>query len=150
MGDDWVVAVTRCKLLEGFLGVLGEAKLKAGRSLGMVDMMLGNLQQKDVETINPKLIRTLDIQIVEHACNAFLVNLLMGDIVRAMIDAEINTHRQDRSDFRMHICRFQMLKDIITSLGSSRRVTRSLSSSSSATGLKRLMGVKDSSTALSP
>ena len=124
--------------------------MKAGRSLGMVDLMLGNLQQKDVETIDPKLIRTLDIQIVEHACNAFFVNLLMGDIVRAMIDAEINTHRQDRSDFRMHICRFQMLKDIITSLGSSRRVTRSLSSSSSATGLKWLMGVKDSSTALSP
>ena len=124
--------------------------MKAGRSLGMVDPMLGNLQQKDVETINPKLIRTLDIRNVEHACNAFLVNLLMGDIVRAMIDAEINTHRQDRSDFRMHICRFQMLKHILTSLGSSKRVTRSLSSSSSATGLKWLMGVKDSSTALSP
>ena len=76
--------------------------------------------------------------------------IALGDIVRAMIDAEINTHRQDRSDFRMHICRFQMLKDIITFLGSSSRVTRSLSSSSSATGLKWLMGVKDSSTALSP
>ena len=116
----------------------------------MVDMMLGNLQQKDVETINLKLMRTPDIRNVEHACNAFLVNLLMGDIVQAMIDAEINTHRQDRSDFRMHICQFQMLKDIITSLGSSRRVTRILSSSSSATGPKWLMGVKDSSTVLSP
>ena len=64
---------SRLALLEGFLGVLGEAKLKAGRSLGMVDLMLGNLQQKDVEIIHAKLIRTLDIQIVEHACSAFLV-----------------------------------------------------------------------------
>ena len=80
----------------------------------MVDMILGNLQQKDVEIINLKLMRTPAIRNVEHACNAFLVILLMGDIVRAMIDVALNTHRQDRSDFRMHICQLQMLKDIIT------------------------------------
>ena len=71
----------------------------------MVNTMLGDLQQKDMETIDARcasiLTRTLDFRNVEKECNAFLGNVLMDDIVQAMIDAEMSTQRQGRSAFKM-------------------------------------------------
>ena len=76
----------------------------------MVNTMPGDLQQKDMQTIDVKcasiLTRTLDFRNVENMCNVFLGNVLMDDIVQAMIDSEMNIQLWGRSAFRMYMCQF--------------------------------------------
>ena len=70
----------------GYTHSLLETILKDGRFLSMVNTMLGDLQQKDMQTIGVKvasiLTGTPDVPNMENLCNVFLVD----DIVQAMID----------------------------------------------------------------
>ena len=72
----------------------------------MVNTMLGDLQQKDMQTIGVKvasiLTGTPDVPNMENRCNVFLVD----DIVQAMIDSEVNIQLWGRSAFRMYMYRF--------------------------------------------
>ena len=87
----------------------------------MVNTMLGDLQQKDMQTIGVKvasiLTGTPDVSNMENRCNVFLVD----DIVQAMIDSEVNIQLWGRSAFRMYMCQ---LLGLIICWTSSRNVLR--------------------------
>ena len=91
----------------------------------MVNTMLGDLQQKDMQTIDvkvaPILPATPDFCNMQNRCNVFLGNVHMDDIVQATIDSEMNIPLWGRSAFRMYMCQ---LLGLIICWTSSRNVLR--------------------------